>query len=261
MISIKQGDVRNRLLQALDPDAFAYLQPQMKRTELPVRTYTVKSMQTITRVCFLESGLASKVATNPGGASVEVGHVGREGMTGYTVVLHVDKTPVDIFMQVEGHGIFIPADHLMQGIADGVLPQDLFLRYAHVCDVQLAQSVLANAQYTMHQRLARWLLMCHDRIENDDMPLTHEFLAIMLGVRRAGVTGQLHILEGMHAIKSTRGLVRILDRTILEKIAGDSYGTSEREYDRWIGTPFTDAAHADVGGELTGAQLRSGSKG
>jgi CRP-like cAMP-binding protein len=70
---------------------------------------------------------------------------------------------------------------------------DLFLRYVHCCDLQLAQSALADARYSVHERLARWLLMCHDRLDGDDLPLTHEFLSIMLGVRRSGVTDQIHI--------------------------------------------------------------------
>jgi hypothetical protein len=109
------------------------------------------------------------------------------------------------------------------------------------CELQLAQTALAAAKYSMHQRLARWLLMCHDGAE---LPLTHDFLALMLGVRRAGVTGQLHILEGMHAIRSTRGVVRILDRGKLIDIAGGCYGLPEREYDRLIGKKEPTAAHS-----------------
>lgn len=230
-----QQNVRNWLLQALDTKAFAYLQPHMKRAELPLRYPLVKPMEKIINVCFIENGLASTVARNPDGAVVEIRHVGREGMTGQAVLLMVDKTPNETFMQVAGSGIFVPADRLMQGMEDGVLPRDLFLNYVHTCDIQVSQSALASGRYTMHQRLARWLLMCHDRLGRDEMPLTHEFLSIMLGVRRAGVTGQLHILEGMHAIKSTRGIVRILSRRKLLEIAGESYGWPEKEYKRLIG--------------------------
>jgi hypothetical protein len=86
----------------------------------------------------------------------------------------------------------------------------------------------------MHERLARWLLMCHDRLDGEDLALTHEFLSLMLGVRRSGVTDQLHILEGRHAIKATRGNIRITDREKLEDIAGGCYGAPEAEYGRLI---------------------------
>lgn len=115
---------------------------------------------------------------------------------------------------------------------------DLLLRYVHCCELQLAHSALANARYNMPERLARWLLMCHDRLQTDDLPLTHEFLSIMLGVRRSGVTNEIHILEGVHAIKATRGNIKIINRQKLEDIAGGSYGIPEREYEQYIGFPI-----------------------
>jgi hypothetical protein len=94
---------------------------------------------------------------------------------------------------------------------------------------------LANARFAVTQRLARWILMSHDRLDGDDMPLTHDLLALMLGVRRGGVTTSLHVLEGEHMIKSTRGNVWVIDRSKLEAMAGDSYGSPEAEYERVIG--------------------------
>jgi CRP-like cAMP-binding protein len=115
---------------------------------------------------------------------------------------------------------------------------DLLLKYVHCRELQLAHSALANARYTMLGRLARWLLMCHDRLRDSDLPLTHEFLSLMLGVRSAGVTHEIHILEGVHAIKATRGNIRILDSRKLEDMAGGSYGVPEHEYERLIGIPI-----------------------
>ncbi|MBY2944520.1 winged helix-turn-helix domain-containing protein, partial [Rhizobium leguminosarum] len=86
--------------------------------------------------------------------------------------------------------------------------------------------------------LARWILMCHDRLEGNNLAITHEFLALMLGVRRSGVTNELHVLEGVHAIRSTRGNVRIVDREKLIEIAGGCYGVPEREYERLLGLPL-----------------------
>jgi hypothetical protein len=90
----------------------------------------------------------------------------------------------------------------------------------------------------MNERLARWLLMCHDRLDGNDLSLTHEFLALMLGVRRSGVTNEIHVLEGLNVIRATRGNVRIIDRGKLEEIAGGCYGVAEAEYERLMGLPI-----------------------
>ena len=151
------------------------------------------------------------------------------------LLLKVEQTPNKAFMQVEGRGISVPTPALLSMVDQVPTAQDLLLRYVHCSELQLAHSALANARYTMPQRLARWLLMCHDRLRDDDLSLTHEFLSLMLGVRRSGVTNEIHVLEGAHAIKASRGNIRIVDRQKLEEIAGGSYGIPEDEYERHIG--------------------------
>jgi CRP-like cAMP-binding protein len=116
---------------------------------------------------------------------------------------------------------------------------EMLLRYNHYAALQLANSALANARYSINERLSRWLLMVHDRLLRDDLPLTHEFLALMLGVRRSGITNELHVLEGIHAIRATRGNVRILDREKLETIAAGSYGTLEMIYEDLFRKPLS----------------------
>jgi CRP-like cAMP-binding protein len=108
------------------------------------------------------------------------------------------------------------------------------LRFVQAFTVQVAQTALSNGSYTLEERLARWLLMCHDRVDGDVLTTTHEFLSIMLGVRRPGVTEALHILEGARAIRAERGLVTVLNRAKLEEVAGESYGVSEAEYERLL---------------------------
>jgi CRP-like cAMP-binding protein len=108
----------------------------------------------------------------------------------------------------------------------------LLLRYAHALNVQTSATAFANANHTLEMRLARWLLMCHDRIDGYDIEITHDFLAMMLGVRRPGVTTTLHVLEGNQLIRATRGMVTIRDRKRLEELADDAYGLPEREYAR-----------------------------
>ncbi|HEX2018522.1 MAG TPA: Crp/Fnr family transcriptional regulator [Aurantimonas sp.] len=237
MNDISQTDIQNLLLRAIVPEAFDLLRPAMQRLELPVKTELITPDVPNEHVYFIESGLSSLVATNVEDESVEVGHIGYEGMAGAHVLLKVDRTPNRTFMQVGGHGISVPVLALLATLEQVKAANDLLLKYVHCCDLQLAHSALANARYTMPDRLARWLLMCHDRLQDDDLPLTHEFLSLMLGVRRSGVTNEIHVLEGVHAIKARRGNIRILDRQKLEAVAGASYGVPEGEYERQIGFP------------------------
>ncbi len=110
------------------------------------------------------------------------------------------------------------------------------LRFAHINSVQASYSTLSNAVHQVDERLARWLLMCHDRSSTDDMSLTHEFMSVMLSVRRPSVTNALHVLEGNGYIKSERGYVTIINRFALEAFAGDAYGKPEAEYRRLFGS-------------------------
>ncbi|NHT78580.1 Crp/Fnr family transcriptional regulator [Rhizobiaceae bacterium CRRU44] len=236
MQDIKRADVRNRLLGALGTQAFELLQPGMERIDLPLRTVLVESDQPTSHIFFIESGLASIVARTVDDEAIEVGHIGWEGLCGTHRLLRLETTPNRTFMQIDGSAITVPVELVYRLIDEDAAARDLFFHYIHTCELQLAHSALANGRYNMSERLSRWLLMCHDRIRDDDMALTHEFLSLMLGVRRSGVTDHLHILEGMHAIKATRGRIRIRDRAKLEEIAGGCYGAPEREYDRLIGS-------------------------
>jgi CRP-like cAMP-binding protein len=231
---VTQGRVKNRLLRLLPDEAFRLLAPHLEPIDLPVKRSLVRAREPIEHVCFIENGLASMVAESSDGKSIEIRHIGYEGVAGYPVVLGVDRTPNRTFMQVSGAGIRIATDDFLP-VLENHAARQLLLRYVHTCELQLAHSALAAAKYNMHQRLARWLLMCHDRLDGNDLPLTHEFLALMLGVRRSGVTDELHVLEGLHAIKATRGNVHILDRSMLIEIAGGCYGVPEEEYERLIG--------------------------
>ena len=238
MPSPNQADVLNTLLKALPNDVFGRLSPCMRFVDLPLRHSLVDADKPTTEVCFIERGLGSIVASSSDDEFIEVGHIGREGMSGTHLLLKVDRTPTKTFMQVAGQGIMVPSAKFLAVLEEQPPTRDFFLRYVHCCELQLAHSALANARYSVHERLARWLLMSHDRLDGDDLPLTHEFLAIMLGVRRSGVTDQIHILEGSGAIKATRGKIHIISRPKLEDVAAGSYGVPELEYQRLIGRPI-----------------------
>ena len=138
-------------------------------------------------------------------------------------------------MQVEGRGYRIAAEALRRAIDTSASLRGLLLRYAHTFLVQTAQTALANAGAPAEERLARWLLMYHDRQDGDDLSVTHEFLSLMLGVRRPTVTVAIHTLEGAGLIRARRGRIRVLNRAGLEEAAGEAYGPAEAEYERLIG--------------------------
>ncbi len=236
-MTLSQSSVRNRLLRAMSPEAFARLTPHLEPVPLIVKQVLVEPNQPIEHVHFMEDGLASVVAISLDNERLEVGHIGREGMTGEPVILLIDQTPHQTFIQVAGSGLRMRAEDLAAAMEASPPLKVLLLRWVQALMIQTAQSALANGRYTIQERLARWLLMCHDRLDGDDLPLTHEFLSLMLGVRRSGVSEALHVLEGVGIVKTSRGRIHVFDREKLEEVAGDCYGLSEAEYAKLIGLP------------------------
>ncbi len=192
----------------------------------------------IEHVYFPEGGIASITSDSTENGATEIGIFGHEGFSATALLLGTDRTPHKTFIQVDGStALRIDAVRFMEAVDDSVTLRLTMLRFVQVLIVQMGQSTVANARYQIEARLARWLLMCHDRSPSDEIALTHEFMAIMIGAQRSGVTVSLHILEGSGMISSKRGRVIILDREKLEELAGDSYGSAESEYRRLIG-PF-----------------------
>ena len=191
----------------------------------------------VSHVHFPLGGIASVVGGEDG-FKTELGLIGREGMTGIAPILGADIAVVDTYVQVDGtDSLMIEADVLRGLFARSASLRSLLLRYVHTYVTQLSFALVACAHHRMEGRLARFLLMCHDRIDGDEIPLTHEFMALMIASRRPGVTMTLHILEGAAMIRSTRGLVTIIDREKLMELASDTYGAPEAEYSRLI-APF-----------------------
>ena len=199
------------------------------------------------RVCFPESGIVSVVASWTGLDTIEVGLIGHEGMTGLAVLLGETQSPQHTYVQVPGRGHWLEASNFSILLNERPAMRQVMIRYAHVFTTQLAQTALANGRGKIDARLARWLLMAADRLDNADMPLTHDLMAMMLGVRRPGVTDALHRLEGEHMIRAKRASVTITDRVALEAVAGGSYGVAEREYRR-VMDPTRGAGEAECPG-------------
>lgn len=230
-----QTTLRNRILRNLPHEDFQLLAPSLHRVSLMPRE-TLEAPDAPVADCFFpEPGVVSIIAQNGDGERQDVGLVGPEGMTGLVVVIGADRCPHHGIVQVPGRAWRLPAQRLAEAIQASPRLHALLLRYAHAFAVQVAGTALANGRYGLEARLARWLLMAHDRADREDLPLTHEAIAQMLGVRRAGVTTALHKLEGSGTIRAVRGSITILDRGQLEQVAGASYGRPEAEYARLFG--------------------------
>lgn len=227
----------NRLLARMPGSDLALLQSHMKPVTLKFRQRLESANRKTENAYFIEQGLASVVAISTDRRQAEVAVVGREGMTGLPVVLGADRSPNEVFMQVEGRGQCIAADALRNSMRTSTSLSAYLLRYAHAFSVQTTQTALANAQGKIEERLARWLLMAQDRMGSAELSVTHEFLAIMLGVRRPGVTMALHQLEARNLISTARGNIAVVDRDGLQHTANGFYGTAEAEYRRLFPDP------------------------
>jgi len=228
----------NTLLGALSADDLALLTPHMARIPIGRQQMLVAPNTPIEHVYFLEGGVASIVSAMAQSGRTEAGIFGREGVSATCLLLGADRSPHETFMQVEGTtALRIDTDPYLAAIQQSESLRVTLLRYVQTALVQSAQSTATNASQRVEARLARWLLMCHDRVEGDEIALTHEFMGMMISADRSGVTVTLHILEGAGMIWSKRGRVIIRDREMLEELAGDGYGVPEAEYRRLIG-PF-----------------------
>jgi CRP-like cAMP-binding protein len=222
-------------LKALSDADIALLTPCLTAEPLPVRKTLEAPHKPIQTIYFMDQGIASVVAMTEKDVEVEVGLVGCEGVTGLAVILGSDRTPHHTYIQIAGAGFSMRAADLLRVMDENATLRRLLLRYAQAFTIQATHTAAANARATIEARLARWILMAHDRVPHNEMRLTHEFLSVMLGVRRAGVTVTIQALMRQGAIQSPKsGLIVMVDREGLKGIAGSFYGVPEREYDRLI---------------------------
>src|ERR1700722_5647605 len=226
---------RNRLLAAMSLADLALIQPHLTFIAVAVRHEIERPNRRIEAVYFMDAGIASVVAVQADETQVEVGLVGPEGMTGTAVVLGGDQSPHSTYIQVAGEAQWIKADQLRKAMRASDTLRALLLKYVQTFMVQTTHTAIANARAHIDRRLARWILMAQDRTGNKMLPLTHEFLALMLGVRRPGVTEALQSLKRQKLIETGRNQITVLSRNGIEKMAGPSYGVPEKEYRRLIG--------------------------
>jgi CRP-like cAMP-binding protein len=225
----------NRLLGLLPPKDYERLRPHLRRIPLEYRQSLYRARQRIGSVYFIETGVGSLVNTMVSGDAAEVGTIGNEGVVGLPLLFGDDRAPTSVYVQVPGVGLQMGAAPFATELARSASLRAVMFRYAHAFFNQVAQSAACNHFHSIEQRCCRWLLMTHDRMCSDKFLLTQEFLAMMLGVHRTGVTGAAGALQRAGLIRYSRGNVTMIDRRGLLDLSCECYGVSKREFDRLLG--------------------------
>jgi CRP-like cAMP-binding protein len=211
-----QNDSRNVLLSKLPREQFESLKPGLQLVDLEPPVVVFEANQPVRHAYFPESGMISVVSVMADGRSIEIGTIGREGVAGGTLLMDVDQVPYRYFTQIKGRSYRIEATRLIDFVARSPELRSLVLRYEAAFLTQSMQGAACNGLHTVQQRCCRWLLTARDRCDSDEIALTHEFLAMMLGVRRASVSDVLGPLQEAGLVSSNRGLITILNRPGLE---------------------------------------------
>lgn len=222
----------NRLLDALPAAELELLRTHFERVSLHHGEHVIVPDEPVRHVYFPTSCLLSLVTRMGDGSMAESGSIGREGMSGIPVLLGARQTPMPTFTQIPGDALRVEVDVIKDAYDCGGELRDLLNRYIHTVVVISSHSAACNALHRVEERMCRWLLMSSDGVGKDELNLTHEYLAMMLGVRRASVTETAIKLRDAGAISYERGFAKILDRERLEEIACECYGRTKAEYER-----------------------------
>ena len=228
-----QYNGNNRLLAALPPDDFARFFSALEPFTLVLRQTLQDAAEPIRHVYFMEQGVSSVLNIMSDGATIEVGMIGIEGMVGVSVLLG-DGVAQRVIVQIPGKALRMPAAYLKRAFDESAAVRAVMLRFAGAMLRLSSQTAACNRLHSIEQRCARWLLMAHDRVRTDRMPMTHEFLASMLGVRRAGVTTTAGELQRSGLISYRQGEITIRDPGGLEALACECYGADHAQLDRDI---------------------------
>jgi CRP-like cAMP-binding protein len=224
---------RNEILAALSAEDIELLRPDLSRVSLVIRQVLHERGSRINDVFFIEEGLASLTADTVDQGQVEVGLTGREGLVGSSVLLNPNAVAIhEAFVQAGGSAYRLSADTFRGAARRSDTLRDRCLRYIEMLMVQTSQTAACNARHNLPERLARWLATVRDRLDTDALPITQEFLAAMLGVRRAGVSLAANTLQAGGLIRQSRGRITILDRDGLAAASCDCYRIIERSWNQ-----------------------------
>ena len=226
----------NRLLAALPRAEYLRLLPYLEKVSLAYRQSLYDANTPIPYVWFIERGVASVIRATQDGGMIEICVIGNEGLVGLPVFLGSESTPSQVLVQIPGTGLRMEATVFRREVRAGSPLHDLLHRYTYAYINHVVQVMVCNRRHSVAQRCARWLLMIRDRVDSDQFPLTQQFLAQMLGVRRASVGAVAGRLQKAGLIRYSRGVITILDRPGLEAAACECYRIIEAEYDRLLGS-------------------------
>lgn len=227
-----QDFLRSKLLALLPTADFEQIAPDLRQIELRRGATLATAGERMKHVYFLTSGIGAVVVSTPEGHKAEAGLFGWDGYVPTSAVTGVEISPHDVNVQVAGDAAVMKYDAFCGWMKRNRSFSRVMVRSIECFSVQLAHTAVSNAVHDVNERLARWLLMCHDRMPTNEIALTHEFISIMLAVRRPSVTTSLHVLEGNGFISAERGFITIRNRAALEEFAHDAYGKPEQEYHR-----------------------------
>lgn len=236
VIPSEAGQERNSLLRALSPDDYAKIVANAVTVPLRLRQDLVESGEPMRYAWFPQRGMLSIVNDmNDGKTSIEVGVIGREGVAGLALFHGRETRPLRILVQVAGEATRIPAEDFKAAIRHAPTLRNVLHRYTLALLTQAGQQVACNRLHSLEQRCAKWLLTTHDHMDTPELPLTQELLAIMLGVRRPGVTVAAQTLQDAGLIRYRRGRITVTDRGGLEQIACECYGRIREDYEELLG--------------------------
>jgi CRP-like cAMP-binding protein len=225
----------NRLLGMLPRALLEDIIPDLDLRPLAMRQVLQPRGKPLVDVVFPLLGVASMISMGDSGDSVEVATIGHEGMVGMPLFLGGGKAAVEVFMQVPGEGLHLSAEAFRRHLEREPALSKTLLLYTQALLTQVAQCSACNCHHPAEARCARWLLQTHDRVKGDEFPLTHDFLGLMLGLRRATVTDTASALQDRKLIRYNRGLITVLNRKKLEAAACECYRLINDEFDRLLG--------------------------
>jgi CRP-like cAMP-binding protein len=229
---MSQSTYRNKLIRCLAPHDFDALRAHLEPVSLKSRQMLVQRNAIVPYIYFLESGQFSVLAKVAGSEPIEVAMIGREGMSD---LAPFNRVPLETIVQVGGDAHRVNRETFVTLAKQSATLAELTDRWQYALLVQTSFTALSNGSFTVLERLARHLLMIHDRSDGDELPLVHEHFAWMLAVRRAGVTEAFKVLKDIGAVASRRGMAQVFDRAALVEAAHGSYGAAEAEYQKLFG--------------------------